>query len=147
MHIGVSIGIVEINTSSESIASVMSAADVACYAAKDSGRNRVHTYQSGTAPERHREMQWVSKLTRAVEENRLELYYQPIVPIGSNQDPRGHYELLVRMRGEHGGLVLPAEFIPAAERYNVMSVIDRWVVRQALGTLAHYRTDADQGNA
>lgn len=143
MNVGVSIGIVEINDNSESIASVMSAADVACYAAKDSGRNRVHTYQSGAAPERHREMQWVSRITRACEENRLELYYQPIVPIGANRDPRGHYELLVRMRGEHGELVLPAEFIPAAERYNVMSMIDRWVVSQALGTLAHYRTDGD----
>jgi len=143
MNVGVSIGIVEINSSSESITSVMSAADVACYAAKDSGRNRVHMYQTGAAPERHREMQWVSRLTRAVEENRLELYYQPIVPIGANRDPRGHYELLVRMRDENGRLVLPAEFIPAAERYNVMSMIDRWVVSQALGALAHYRTDGD----
>ena len=147
MNVGASIGIVEINNESESITSVMSAADVACYAAKDSGRNRVHTYQSGAAPERHREMQWVSKLTRAVEENRLELYYQPIVPIGATRDPRGHYELLLRMRSETGALVLPAEFIPAAERYNVMPMIDRWVVRQALGTLAHYRTDGDHRHA
>lgn len=143
MNVGVSIGIIEINSDSESITSVMSAADVACYAAKDAGRNRVHTYQNGVAPERHREMQWVSRLTRAVEENRLELFYQPIVPIGATRDPRGHYELLVRMRAEHGALILPAEFIPAAERYNVMSVIDRWVVSQALGTLAHYRTDGE----
>jgi diguanylate cyclase (GGDEF)-like protein/PAS domain S-box-containing protein len=143
MNVGVSIGIVEINSSSESIASIMSAADVACYAAKDSGRNRVHMYQYGAAPAQHREMQWVSRLTRACEENRLELYYQPIVPIGGNRDPRGHYELLVRMRGENGELVLPAEFIPAAERYNVMPMIDRWVVSHALGTLAHYRTDGD----
>jgi diguanylate cyclase (GGDEF)-like protein/PAS domain S-box-containing protein len=143
MNVGVSIGIVEINSTSESIASVMSAADVACYAAKDSGRNRVHMYQYGAAPERHREMQWVSRLTRACEENRLELYYQRIVPIGSNRDPRGHYELLLRMRDENGELVHPAEFIPAAERYNIMPMIDRWVVSQALGTLAHYRTDGE----
>jgi len=143
MNVGVSIGFVEINGDSESITSVMSAADVACYAAKDSGRNRVHMYQTGSAPERHREMQWVSRLTRACEENRLELYYQPIVPIGANKDPRGHYELLVRMRGENGELVLPAEFIPAAERYNIMPMIDRWVVSQALGALAHYRGDGD----
>jgi len=147
MNVGVSIGIVEMNTTSESITSVMSAADVACYAAKDSGRNRVHMYQYGAAPERHREMQWVSRLTRACEENRLELYYQPIVAIGANRDPRGHYELLLRMRGENGELVLPAEFIPAAERYNVMPMIDRWVVSQALGSLAHYRNDGDPRNA
>jgi EAL domain-containing protein (putative c-di-GMP-specific phosphodiesterase class I) len=88
-------------------------------------------------------MQWVSRLTRACEENRLELYYQPIVPIGATRDTRGHYELLLRMRNEQGELVQPAEFIPAAERYNVMSMIDRWVVSQALGALAHYRTDGD----
>lgn len=146
MNVGASIGIVEINSNSESIASVMSACDVACYAAKDSGRNRVHMYQHGAAPERHREMQWVSRLTRACEENRLELYYQPIVPIGTNRDPRGHYELLLRMRGENGELVLPAEFIPAAERYNIMPMIDRWVVSQALGALAHYRADGDPRN-
>ncbi|MDY0067892.1 MAG: EAL domain-containing protein [Steroidobacteraceae bacterium] len=143
INVGASIGIVEINGESESIASVLSAADVACYAAKDSGRNRVHMYQYGAAPERHREMQWVSRLTRACEENRLELYYQPIVPIGSNRDPRGHYELLLRMRNEQGELIGPAEFIPAAERYNVMPMIDRWVVSQALGALAHYRSDGD----
>jgi diguanylate cyclase (GGDEF)-like protein/PAS domain S-box-containing protein len=143
MNVGVSIGIVEINRESESITSVLSAADVACYAAKDSGRNRVHRYSHGAAPERHREMQSVTRLTRAFEENRLELYFQPIVPIGANKDPRGHFELLLRMRGENGELVHPAEFIPAAERYNVMPSIDRWVVSQALGTLAHYRTDGD----
>lgn len=143
MNVGASIGIVEINSTSESITSLMSAADVACYAAKDSGRNRVHMYQTGAAPERHREMQWVSRLTRACEENRLELYYQPIVPIGATRDTRGHYELLLRMRGESGELVLPAEFIPAAERYNVMPMIDRWVVSKALGALAHYRDDGD----
>ncbi|HEX2492738.1 MAG TPA: EAL domain-containing protein [Steroidobacter sp.] len=143
MNVGVSIGIVEINSASESIASVLSAADVACYAAKDSGRNRVHMYQYGAAPERHREMQWVSRITRACEETRLELYYQPIAPIGANRDPRGHYELLLRMRDENGGLVPPAEFIPAAERYNIMPMIDRWVVSQALGALAHYRSDGD----
>ncbi|HYM36433.1 MAG TPA: EAL domain-containing protein [Steroidobacteraceae bacterium] len=143
VNIGVSIGVVEINRDSESITSILSAADVACYAAKESGRNRIHTYQQGAAPARHREMQWVSRLMRAVEENRLELYYQPIVPIGSNTDPRRHYELLLRMRGEHGELVQPAEFIPAAERYNLMPAIDRWVVQHALGALAHYRVDGD----
>jgi diguanylate cyclase (GGDEF)-like protein/PAS domain S-box-containing protein len=142
LNVGVSIGFVEINKDSESIVSLMSAADVACYAAKDSGRNRVHAYQPDEIPQRHREMQWVSRITRACEENRLELYFQPIVPIGQNQDDRKHYELLLRMRGEDGELVHPGEFIPAAERYNLMPAIDRWVIQQALGVLAHYRSDA-----
>ncbi|MGD9843643.1 MAG: PAS domain S-box protein, partial [Steroidobacteraceae bacterium] len=145
MNVGVSIGYVEINSSSESIVSLMSAADVACYAAKDSGRNRIHAYQPGDIPQRHREMHWVSRITRACEENRLELFYQPIVAIGANNDTRQHYELLLRMRDEVGELVRPHEFIPAAERYNLMSVIDRWVVQHALGTVAHYRNEGPSG--
>jgi len=145
MNVGVSIGYVEINCSSESIVSVMSAADVACYAAKDSGRNRIRAYQHDEIPQRHREMQWVSRITRACEENRLELFYQPIVAIGNNADTRGHYELLLRMRDENGVLIPPGEFIPAAERYNLMPVIDRWVVQHALGSLAHYRCESVTG--
>ena len=98
----------------------MSAADVACYSAKDSGRNRVQTYEQGRAPERHREMQWVSRINRACEEDRLELLCQPIVPIRAGVEKLRHFELLLRMRDEQGQLVQPAEFIPAAERFNLM---------------------------
>ena len=100
----------------------MSAADVACYAAKDHGRNRVQLYKPDNVPERHREMHWVSKLTRACDESRFELFYQPIVPIGGNASEREHFELMLRLRDESGKLVAPAEFIPAAERYDVMPV-------------------------
>ncbi len=120
----------------------MSAADVACYSAKDSGRNRVQTYEQGRAPERHREMQWVSRINRACEEDRLILLCQPIVPIRAGVEKLRKFELLLRMRDEQGSLVQPAEFIPAAERYNLMPAIDRWVVRQACTRLAHRRTDA-----
>jgi diguanylate cyclase (GGDEF)-like protein/PAS domain S-box-containing protein len=139
--IGVSIGIVAIREDSESIESLLSAADVACYSAKDLGRNRVHVYQHGTAPERHTEMQWVSRITRAIDEDRLELYFQPIIPIGANPDRRGHYELLVRMRDESGRMVPPNAFIPAAERYNIMPMVDRWVISQALQHLAFRPND------
>jgi len=88
-------------------------------------------------PERHREMHWVSKLTRACDESRFELFYQPIVPIGATTTEREHFELMLRLRDEFGTLVTPAEFIPAAERYNIMPSIDRWVVRQALDHLVH----------
>jgi len=136
--IGVSIGIVTVTEDSESVAAMLSAADVACYAAKDQGRNRLHVYQHGDAAERHAEMQWVSHVTRAIEDNRLELYFQPIVPIGKNKDsPRGHYELLLRLRDERGRLVSPDAFIPAAERYNLMPALDRWVLHYALENLAY----------
>ena len=144
MNVGASIGIVEINNDTESVASIMSAADVACYAAKDQGRNRVHVYEQDKVPERHREMQWVSRLTRAIEADRFELFFQPIVPIGTNRDAHPHFELMLRLREEDGTLVQPIEFIPAAERYNVMPSIDRWVVERALSTLAHHKSDTEQ---
>jgi diguanylate cyclase (GGDEF)-like protein/PAS domain S-box-containing protein len=137
LEVGVSIGIVEINSETPTVASVMSAADVACYSAKDSGRNRVQVYKPDDVPERHREMHWVSKLARACDESRFELYYQPIVPIVAAADDREHFELVLRLRDETGALVTPAEFIPAAERYNVMPSIDRWVVRQALDRVVY----------
>ena len=135
--VGVSIGVVEITSETPTVANVMSAADVACYAAKDQGRNRVQLYMPDNVPERHREMHWVSKLTRACDEGRFELFFQPIVPIGGNRHEGEHFELMLRLRDEAGSLVVPAEFIPAAERYNVMPSIDRWVVGQALDRLAY----------
>jgi diguanylate cyclase (GGDEF)-like protein/PAS domain S-box-containing protein len=137
LEVGVSIGIVEITNDTPTVANVMSAADVACYSAKDLGRNRVQLYKPDDVPERHREMHWVSKLARACDESRFELFYQPIVPIGAPVHEREHFELMLRLRDESGALVTPAEFIPAAERYNVMPSIDRWVVRQALDRLVH----------
>jgi len=145
LEVGASIGIVEITSDTPTVANVMSAADVACYSAKDLGRNRVQLYKPDDVPERHREMHWVSKLARACDESRFELFYQPIVPIGPPTVPgttthdheREHFELMLRLRDESGALVTPAEFIPAAERYNVMPAIDRWVVRQALDRLVH----------
>ena len=136
LTIGASIGVVEITRDSESAASLMSAADIACYAAKDAGRNRVHVYETGEVSGRHREMYWVSRVTRAVDEGRLELYHQPIVPtVASKMQAQPFHELLVRLRGDGGALILPGEFIPAAERYNVISAIDRWVVRRAVELL------------
>jgi diguanylate cyclase (GGDEF)-like protein/PAS domain S-box-containing protein len=137
LAVGVSIGIVELSSEVPTVANVMSAADVACYAAKDSGRNRVQLYKPDNVPERHREMHWVSKLTRARDESRFELFYQPIVPIGANAPEREHFELMLRLREESGTIVLPAEFIPAAERYNIMPSLDRWVVRQTLDRVVH----------
>jgi diguanylate cyclase (GGDEF)-like protein len=138
--IGVSIGLISMNEDSESVASLLSAADVACYAAKDEGRNRLHVYQQGDAAERHAEMQWIARVTRALEDDRLELYYQPIVPISGDKTRRGHYELLLRMKDESGNMVAPNAFIPAAERYNLMPTLDRWVVKTAIEKLA------DRGN-
>jgi EAL domain-containing protein (putative c-di-GMP-specific phosphodiesterase class I) len=140
-----SIGIVMVNKDSQSVASVMSSADVACYSAKDMGRNQVHLYQDSDASARHEEMKWVSRITSAIEENRFELFYQPIIGIGKKDaGARGHYELLLRMRGDGGEIVGPDQFIPAAERYNLMSMLDRWVIREALSELADRNHDSEQ---
>jgi diguanylate cyclase (GGDEF)-like protein/PAS domain S-box-containing protein len=142
LSVGASIGVVRIGRETTSAAAVLSAADIACYAAKDGGRNRVQIYERDHGTNRHREMQWVGRIARAVEDGRLELFAQRIVPIGSAS---GHgaagkaetpfYELMVRLRDEDGALVPPTEFIPSAERYNVMVMVDRWVVNRAIELL------------
>ena len=139
-----SIGVVMVSNENNDVAELMSSADVACYSAKDMGRNQVHLYQDIDASQRHEEMKWVSRISSAVEEDRLELYFQPIIGIGKkNGNSRGHYELLLRMRDERGELVNPDQFIPAAERYNLMPTLDRWVVREALTKLADKSTDGE----
>jgi diguanylate cyclase (GGDEF)-like protein/PAS domain S-box-containing protein len=138
LSVGASVGVVQISAETESVAAIMSAADIACYAAKDEGRNRIHVYEADGVSHRHREMHWVARVTRAAEENRLELFFQPIVRIGAEGAPTFH-ELTIRLRDDDGQLVPPSEFIPAAERYNVMSIIDRWVVVRAVELLKRRR--------
>ena len=120
---------------------ILSAADMACYAAKDAGRNRIHVYsdEDELMLKRQNEMQWVSRITNALEENRLCLYQQKIIPIGTGNGQGYNLEYLVRMIDESGDVVMPPEFIPAAERYNLMSRVDRWVVAAAFEQLKKLR--------
>ncbi len=137
-----SIGVVMLTSQDDDVNALMSSADVACYSAKDMGRNQVHLYQDSDAALRHEEMKWVSRISSAVEDSRLEIHFQPIVSTEEeSQAAHGHYELLLRMRDEHGKLVSPNLFIPAAERYNLMSTLDRWVIREALSKLADRRDE------
>ncbi len=133
-----SMGIVVIDNDMKDTSTALSAADVACFAAKDEGRDRVHVFESGDQSAIRQEMQWADRLTAAVEENRLELYFQPIVAIGplAGREPREHYELLLRMRDEVGDLIAPGQFIPAAERFNLMPMLDRWVFDKAVDDVA-----------
>jgi diguanylate cyclase (GGDEF)-like protein len=136
-ELGVSIGLVIVDELSESVASVMSAADVACYAAKDGGRNRYHVYESSDEELalRHGEMQWVTLITKALEEDRFALYLQPIQPI-TGRDSDEHYEILIRMLDEQRQIIPPGAFLPAAERYGLMGSVDRWVIRKVFKLLA-----------
>ena len=137
--IGVSIGLVPITRESEGMAQILAAADAACYAAKEKGRNRVQVYEASDTElsERKGEMRWLPRINRALEENRFLLYYQKIVTVNANTE-RGNaqYEVLLRMLDEQGNLVPPQAFIPAAERYNLMPQVDRWVIRNSLTWIA-----------
>lgn len=135
--IGVSIGVVAITEESERAEQVLSAADTACFVAKDGGRNQVHLYRShaGEAAERQGEMHWVARIHSALEAGRFRLYAQPIAPIDGGGARSDHYEVLIRMRDEAGTLVPPNKFIPAAERFGLMPRIDRWVVNQVFNLI------------
>ena len=124
--IGVSIGLVAIESTTESLVNLLSTADSACYAAKEKGRNCIHVHheQDTVVAQQRGERQWIEKLNRALEENRFCLYAQKIVSIEENCDIC-HYEILLRLIDESGKIIAPGAFLPAAERYNLMPAIDR----------------------
>jgi diguanylate cyclase (GGDEF)-like protein/PAS domain S-box-containing protein len=136
--VGVSIGIVSIDHASENISAVMNAADSACYTAKYKGRNRVHVYRRSNTDlvRRHGDAEWVIRVERALHENTFELTYQPIVPVTNEAERNSHIELLLRLPDRNGDLVPPGAFLPAAERYNLSTKIDRWVITHALAWFA-----------
>jgi len=143
--IGVSIGLVNLADGPHTLASVLSAADAACYLAKDKGRNRVQVYRPEDSEVAHRrgEMEWVNRLHRALAEDRLCLYSQPMRAMHVTGAEASHHELLVRLIDEHDELIAPIAFIPAAERYHLMPSIDRWVIRTVFRLLADRRAAGD----
>lgn len=130
-RISASIGAVAI-TPGSNMAAVMQQADVACYAAKRAGGNRISIYRPGVGDghERHLELQVAADIRDAISEDRFVLFAQKIVATGEVQVPR--YEILLRMISREGELVSPAQFIPAAERFELMADLDRWVVKRVL---------------
>ena len=150
-NVSVSIGLVNIdNEGLFTLSDVLSAADAACYMAKDKGRDRVQVYRRGDSEltQRHGEMEWVGRIQKALEEDRFVLYSQDIVPLDGKSKEGRHCELLVRMLDEEGELVPPMAFIPAAERFGLMPSIDRWVLRNALETMTRVlATHGDEGLA
>jgi len=136
--IGVSVGLVSIDAESGGLADVMSCADTACYSAKDMGRDQLQVYnrQAGEASRLHGQMRWVTRIRDALEEDRFVLYHQPIVSLADEDDSGTRCEFLLRMLSSDGTLVPPGAFIPAAERYNLIAEIDRWVVRNVCACLS-----------
>lgn len=135
--IGASIGLVELDSRIQTLEEALAAADQACFAAKDLGRNRIHVYQADDREvvQHQGEMDWASRLTQAVEENRLLLYAQPVVPLVSGISSCLRFEVFLRLLNERGEVVLPEVFLPAAERFNLMPRLDRWAIDAACSGL------------
>jgi diguanylate cyclase (GGDEF)-like protein len=129
---GASVGLVEVNAAAKSRTDLFAAADSACCAAREQGRDRVCAYRAHDAEQaqRHHDLHWAARLNKALEEDRLVLYFQPYLPLNGAKGGGAHIEILLRLRDEDGTLVEPAAFLPAAERFNLMPVIDRWVIAQ-----------------
>lgn len=132
-HVGVSIGVVSITDKTSSYASAMSDADVACYAAKDMGRGRVHVHELNDTHIKtmHKELHWVADIQSSIQDNRFRLYAQDITPIHSTE-PTTMYEVLLRLQDDEGNMVSPGLYIPAAERFGLMHDVDIWVIKNAL---------------
>lgn len=129
-NLGISIGMVELHSNNCVLNEVLSFADTACYTAKELGRNRIHQYTAcdQSMQARQNEMLQVSEISEALARDHFVLYCQDIASL-QTQDKGFHYEILLRMRGESGRLLAPGQFLPAAERYGLMTRIDRWVIQ------------------
>ncbi len=131
--VSASIGLVLVDQPGCTLKDLLAWADTACYQAKEDGRNRVRVYRDDAdATRRMGEMEWASQLRRALEQDRLLLDYQEIVPLSPGAEPVTRVELLLRMRTDDGSVIAPGVFMVAAERYGLMPAVDRWVIRTAL---------------
>ena len=137
-NVGVSIGLVVINASFETVSEVIHAADSACYSAKEAGRNQSFLFSAGDVEvaQRRSAVAAVADITDEIDDEQFMLYCQPIVPLSSRVLGQHHYEVLIRKINFDGKIMLPTTFIPSAERYHLMPNIDRWVIKN---TLAAYR--------
>jgi|GEM_PF-906498 len=138
-NIGVSIGLVAIDPTTISLASLLNRADAACYAAKEKGRNCIHLYheQDAVIARKRGEIKWVDKINRALEDNLFCLYTQKIISIEKKSD-YDRCEILLRLIDESTNIISPGAFLPAAERYDLMPAIDHWVITTFLANYEIY---------
>ncbi|MBE9045450.1 EAL domain-containing protein [Pleurocapsales cyanobacterium LEGE 10410] len=142
--VGVSIGIVGISNKSTNAAELLSRADLACYQAKNLGRGRVYIVENNHQELNLQQAQMghIANVSQAIKENRFYLVKQLIKPIVDDCKQRMHYEVLLRLKDRSGNLILPEEFIPVAERYGVITIVDRWVLKATLNSYAqHFATE------
>ena len=141
-RISASIGILEFRPGAQTVAELLSRADMAVYAAKNAGRHRSHVFHRDDADlqQHHREMDWATQISEAVEHDRLVLFAQEIHPL-ADPSPKSSqqglsFEILVRLRDVEGNLIAPGVFLPAAERFNLISIVDRWIITRAFSMVA-----------
>ncbi|MEO1036613.1 MAG: EAL domain-containing protein [Pseudomonadota bacterium] len=137
-RISASIGVAKVSSGSQSSESIIDQADSACAVAKESGRNRIYVFDllDRKVDQKRLDTVWVNELTLALEEQRLVLFRQPIVPLSATNGQGRRFEILVRMRGTDGKIIPPSRFLPVAERYNLSTRIDKWVIKATLQWLA-----------
>jgi diguanylate cyclase (GGDEF)-like protein/PAS domain S-box-containing protein len=137
-RVGASIGVLEFQSGRHSLTDLLSAADLACYTAKNAGRRRTHVYAPDDVhtQQQRTEMDWATRISEAVEYDRLVLFGQRILPLNGDDGPGVHLEVLVRLRDENDNLVMPGVFLPAAERFDYMPIVDRWIITRAFSVVA-----------
>lgn len=138
--VGVSIGVTTITANTHNAETALSEVDAACYAAKRKGRNRTHLYRANDfdLTQQRGEIQWAAYISEALETSKFQLYQQPILSLSQARPAGEHYEVLLRLQKHTGQLVSPGVFMPAAERYDLMPQIDRWVVSRLFASQASY---------
>ncbi len=134
--LGVSIGLVEVTAATGTEADVLRAADAACYQAKRAGRNCVHVARLEDEFAIAERTDWAGRITRALEQSRFRLSVQRILPLRPGMSPAELWEVFLRLEDDGGAMLPAAAFLPAAERYSLMSVIDRWVIQHTMSRLA-----------
>jgi len=143
--LGVSIGINPLSKNSQDATDAIRKADLACYTAKDHGKGQVYVYEEEDSEliRRQEETYWATRIAEAIDNNRLQLYAQPIVSLKNKNSQKKHVEILIRLLDEDNHLISPNAFIPAAERYNLMHLIDRKVIYETFSFIHKY-SDKDE---
>ena len=144
-NLGISIGINPLSKNSQDAADAIRKADLACYTAKDQGKTQIYVYEEEDSEliRRQEETYWATRITEAIENDRLQLYAQPIIALKNKDSQRQHVEILVRLLDEDNQLIMPNAFIPAAERYNLMHLVDRKIIFETFSFIQKY-SDKDE---
>ena len=144
--VSVSIGIAPVNAQSQSVTSLLNAAETARNVGKDRGRNSIHVLdmEDSDLLQRKEQIRWVGRIQSALRDDRFLLYAQLIQPLKAGSD-KPHYEILVRMEDDDGSAIPPGQFLPAAESFYLMSSIDYWVVNRAFAELAEVNRELSSG--